>query len=204
MLHSVEDPSEQRWLQLNNSTVAWKASRQSFITLSVMEAELYAATQGCLLLEAIHALIEEILPGTYGKTLAIDNTSAEAMLAGGPGSQRTRHLKTRANYVREAVEEGRMRIRHVSGQGQLADLATKMQPRLRLHQLLRLWGFMGSCLVETLQVMKLRVVMILAMILFVGVVPQEHNYKDFKEPVKAAGWDELALFLLLCGIDYDR
>ena len=150
-------------------------------------------------LEAIHALIEEILPGTYGKTLAIDNTSAEAMLAGGPGSQRTRHLKIRANYVREAVEEGRMRIRHVSGQGQLADLATKMQPRLRLHQLLRLWGFMGSCLVETLQVMKLCVVMILAMISSL-VCPSRAQLQDFKEPVKAAGWDELALFLLFVGL----
>ena len=182
----------------NNSTVAWKASRQSFITLSVLEAELYAATQGCLLLEAIHALIEEILPGTYGKTLAIDNTSAEAMLAGGPGSQRTRHLKIRANYVREAVEEGRMRIRHVAGQDQLADLATKMEPRLRLHQLLRLWGFMGSCLVETL-VMKLRAVMILAMFSSL-VFPSRAQPLDFKEPVKAAGWDELALFLLLVGL----
>ena len=38
-----------------------------------------------------------------------------------------------------------MRVTHVAGQDQLADLATKMQPRLRLHQLLRLWGFMGSC-----------------------------------------------------------
>ena len=150
-------------------------------------------------LEAIHALIEEILPGTYGKTLAIDNTSAEAMLAGGPGSQRTRHLKIRANYVREAVEEGRMRIRHVSGQGQLADLATKMQPRLRLHQLRRLWGFMGSCLVETLQVMKLCVVMILAMISSL-VCPSRAQLQDFKEPVKAAGWDELALFLLFVGL----
>eukprot|EP00439_Symbiodinium_sp_Y106_P067055 s2529_g11.t1 len=182
----------------NNSTVAWKASRQSFITLSVLEAELYAATQGCLLLEAIHALIEEILPGTYGKTLAIDNTSAEAMLAGGPGSQRTRHLKIRANYVREAVEEGRMRIKHVAGQDQLADLATKMEPRLRLHQLLRLWGFMGSCLVETL-VMKLRAVMILPMFSSL-VFPSRAQPLDFKEPVKAAGWDELALFLLLVGL----
>ena len=181
---------------VENSTVAWKAARQSFITLSVMEAELYAATQGCLLLDAIHALIEEILPGEFDKILAIDNTSAEAMLAGGPGSQRTRHLKIRANYIREAVQEGRMRVTHVAGQDQLADLATKMQPRLRLHQLLRLWGFMGSCLVETMQIMKLRVLMILAMLSSLACPSRAQPVND-KEPVKTTGWDELAVLLAI-------
>ena len=75
---------------LEGSPVAWKAGRQSFVTLSVMEAELYAATQGCVLLESVSSVLEEVCPRTYSKVLAIDNTSAVAVCSGGPGSQRTR------------------------------------------------------------------------------------------------------------------
>ena len=35
--------------------LAWKAGRQSFVTLSVMESELYAATQGCTLLCSVYS-----------------------------------------------------------------------------------------------------------------------------------------------------
>ena len=125
------------------SPVAWKSGRQSFITLSVMEAELYAATQGCTLLNSVYALVLELYPKDVKRVLAVNNTGAAAMLAGGHGSQRTRHLKIRANYVREAVDEGRLVVRHTPGSEQLADLSTKMQSKLRLQQLLGLWGFVA-------------------------------------------------------------
>ena len=77
-----------------------------------MQAELYAATQGCNLLDSIAAILDELAPGVYKRVLAIDNTSAAAMCRGGPGSQRTRHLKIRAHYFREATELGLLEIRH--------------------------------------------------------------------------------------------
>ena len=49
-----------------------------------MEAELYAATQGCLLLEGIYALADEVQPGMYHGTLAVDNTGAVSMLTVAP------------------------------------------------------------------------------------------------------------------------
>ena len=124
-------------ITLAGAPVAWKSGKQSFVTLSVMEAELYAATQGCTLLNSVYALLSEVWPG-FQRVLAVDNTSAASMLSGGPGSQRTRHLKIRASYVREAVENGDLMIRHTPGAVQLADFSTKMQPKLRLHHLLRL------------------------------------------------------------------
>ena len=153
---------------LEGSPVAWKAGRQSFVTLSVMEAELYAAIQGCVLLESVSSVLEEVCPGNYSKVLAIDNKSAVAMCSGGPGSQRTRHLKIRASYIRESVSEGRLTIRHTPGDLQLADLATKLQPKVRLWRLLTLWGFVGDRLTEMLNAFKaklLSVVVVLSALL---------------------------------------
>ncbi|CAE7227836.1 GIP [Symbiodinium sp. CCMP2456] len=144
------------------SPIAWKAGRQSFVTLSVMESELYAATQGCTLLNSVYALLQELCPQGVCRVLAVDNTSAVSMLSGGHGSQRTRHLKIRAHYVREAVEAGELIVRHTPGSEQLADLSTKMQSKLRLQQLLRLWGFVGVAM-DVLQAMKLKLLAVFVM-----------------------------------------
>ena len=68
----------------------------------------------------------------------MDNLSAVSMIGGGHGSQRTRHLKVRAAYLREAVELGRLLAKHTPGKFQLADLATKLVTKTKLHQLLEL------------------------------------------------------------------
>ena len=40
-------------------------AKLSFVTLLVMEAELYAATQRCILLESVAATVDEVRPGLY-------------------------------------------------------------------------------------------------------------------------------------------
>ena len=180
-------------ITLAGAPVAWKSGKQSFITLSVMEAELYAATQGCTLLNSVHALLSEVWPGIQ-RVLAVDNTSAASMLSGGPGSQRTRHLKIRASYVREAVENGDLIIRHTPGAVQLADLATKMQPKLRLHQLLQLWGFVGFAQ-DTVREFKLKVLAFF-MVIAQCICPTRAVKDEDKEPLPHAGWDELLLVCL--------
>ncbi|CAE7296758.1 RE1, partial [Symbiodinium microadriaticum] len=181
-------------ITLAGSPVAWKSGRQSFITLSVMEAELYAATQGCTLLNSVEALAAELLPTGLVRVLAVDNTSAAAMLAGGPGSQRTRHLKIRANYVREAVEQGRLVVRHMPGSRQLADLSTKMQTKVRLQQLLGLWGFVGFSvnLLETVKLKLLAVLMIIAQC----ICPARGEEVVAKDPLPSTTWDEVAIMMV--------
>ena len=180
---------------VEGSAVAWKAGRQSFVTLSVMEAELYAATQGCVLLESVFAILDEIYPGRYKRVLAIDNTSAASMCSGGPGSQRTRHLKIRAAFVREAVSEGRLEVRHTPGDLQLADLATKLQPKLRLWRLLTLWGFVGDRITEILNAFKARLLSIVVALSSLLVPATGAKLSTRKEPLAATGWEELALLL---------
>ena len=182
---------------VEGAAVAWKAGRQSFVTLSVMEAELYAATQGCILLESIFAVLDEICPGVYRKVLAIDNTSAAAMCNGGHGSQRTRHLKIRAAFIRESVTEGRITVRHTPGDVQLADLATKLQPKMRLWRLLTLWGFIGDRLTGIMNSFKATLLTVVVMLSSLVVPATGAKVEGKKEPLAATGWEELAFLLVL-------
>ncbi|CAE7281567.1 GIP [Symbiodinium sp. CCMP2592] len=183
---------------LAGSPLAWKAGRQSFVTLSVMESELYAATQGCTLLCSVHSLLNELFPNQYQKVLAIDNTSAVSMCQGGHGSQRTRHLKIRASYIRENVENGTLTIRHTPGEWQLADLATKAQPKLRLHRLMQLWGFVGFA-TNWVKELKLKLMMVLVTIAQC-ICPARGVESEVKEPLPGTGVDELLLVCLVTSV----
>ncbi|OLP75490.1 Copia protein [Symbiodinium microadriaticum] len=183
---------------LGKGPVAWKAGRQSFVTLSTMEAELYAASQGYSLLLSTAAIVDELQPGVYDRVLAVDNQSTVSMCAGGPGSQRTRHLKVRAEAIREAVAEHNLIIRYTPGEEQLADLATKLVPRERLWYLLRLWGFATSGLERVMNLLRLQMIaVVVALTSLVGPVDGAHH--GVKKGFAVSGMDEI-LFLatLMC------
>ena len=181
--------------------VSWKAGRQTFTTMSTMEAELYAAAQGFVLLESVAAILKEMELGPFDQVLAIDNSSAVSMCAGGAGSQRTRHLKVRASYVREAVAEGRLIVRHTPGEEQLADLATKLVTKDRLWKLLGLWGFAGGKLAKMINALKMKM-MAFALMLISLVKPADGRTLENpdKEAIQVTGWDELMVMALLVGI----
>ena len=182
-----------------NAAIAWKAGKQSFVTMSTMEAELYAAAQGYNLLESLFAVVNEIEPGVYSRVLAIDNSSAVAICQGGAGSQRTRHLKARAQYIREAVATGRLQVKHTPGAVQLADLATKMVTKDRLWELLGLWGFIGGKVARIISAVRLKM-MVFLMTLVSLIKPSDgHGDDNEASSVKLAGWDELLLMSsLIC------
>ena len=125
---------------VNATPVSWRCGKQQFVTLSVMEAELVEAAEASLLLENVGCLIDELMQSRTPRLLLVDNSSAVAMLLGGQGSWRTRHLRVRSQWVRERVQRGELLVQHVCGQRQLADLATKMHGKARLWELLKLWS----------------------------------------------------------------
>ena len=129
--------------------------------------------------------------------LAIDNTSAAAMCSGGPGSQRTRHLKIRAAFIRESVSEGRITVRHTPGDAQLADLATKLQPKMRLWRLLSLWGFIGDRLTGALNSFKTTLLTVVVMLSSLVAPTTGAKLDGKKEPLAATGWEELTFLLVL-------
>ncbi|CAE7819778.1 GIP [Symbiodinium sp. CCMP2592] len=122
-------------------SVSWKAKKQAVVSLSTAESELIAGCEGVVMGQSIEALIVEITDNLNTKLLLVDNLAAIA-LAEGSGTQRTRHLRVRANFVRDQVENKELEVEHCPGEVQLADLLTKILPGPRHHALS---GLVGLC-----------------------------------------------------------
>eukprot|EP00439_Symbiodinium_sp_Y106_P022158 s6090_g2.t1 len=180
-----------------NSPVAWKASKQGFVTLSVMEAELYEALNATVLMESVGSILDEVLGYRAGRILRVDNASAVSMLGGGPGSWRTRHLKVRSAKIRDQVESGDLQVEHVTGDLQIADLATKMHPKMRLWELLTLWGF-KDLPVEAVEALEAKSAYLAMLVLALMVCPAgaDDNPSE-KSKLQSIGIDELMLVTVL-------
>ena len=179
---------------INGSPVAWKALKQAFVTLSVAEAEMYEAAQAATLLESIGVLLDEIAGARVHRLLRVDNSAAVSLLGGAPGSWRTRHLRVRWNYLRERIDQADLEIQHCSGAYQLADLATKVQTRARISDLMRLWGFDGyPAAPGYIECVKLAwlLCILCAVPIATAVDPEEHVKK---EDLPASEWSELLVF----------
>ena len=118
--------------------VAWRASKQPIITLSVAEAELYEGCSAVQLGLGVSALLSELMlePVMH---LRIDNAAAQGLASESPGTWKTRHLRIRARFLRQEVAAQRLVISHVSGDWQKADLGTKGFDLPKFKALMDLW-----------------------------------------------------------------
>ena len=124
--------------QIAGMPVAWRASKQPVITLSVAEAELYEGCSAVQLGLGVCALLSELELNPV-MHLRIDNAAAQGLASESPGSWKTRHLRIRARFLRQEVAAQRLVISHVSGTLQKADLGTKGFDLPKFKMLLDLW-----------------------------------------------------------------
>ena len=181
---------------VGQSPVAWKAGKQPYVTMSVCEAELVEGSTCALLLESVQAMLEEIDVLERVPTLHIDNQAAGNLLNGSIGSWRTRHLRVRFSYVVDRVTSEKLKVRHVPGELQLADLPTKLHGRARLLQLLELWGMLGLPELSQAKVLKLVALSCVLCLMLaaqsLGVMGAKFN----KEPLPSTGAWELTCLLI--------
>ncbi|CAE7873452.1 TY1B-NL2 [Symbiodinium microadriaticum] len=160
-------------------------------------AELYETANALVLIESVGSILDEIVGTKVPRLLRVDNSSALAMIQGGPGSWRTRHLKVRSAKIRDEVESGGLQVEHITGDLQLADLATKMHPKMRLWELLTLWGFkdLPYEAVEALEA-KSAYLALLVMALIVTPADAEEEPSESRR-LQSIGVDELMLVTVL-------
>ena len=124
----------------NQALVAWTSSRQGHTTMSTAEAELVAITTLFSELRALEPLVAEISGAAVTLHMHSDSQAAIAICSTSTNNWRTRHLRLRANYIKEALESGRYSLHHVCGESMRADIGTKPLPSARFHQLTALLG----------------------------------------------------------------
>ena len=115
--------------------LAWRSSRQPLIALSTAETELMEGVEGAVMTFATKCLLEEILGEILRVNLHIDNRAAISLMTTAAGSWRTRHLRLRANWIKQRIQEEDMTICHEPGVTQRADSL----PKDRLAELKQLW-----------------------------------------------------------------
>ena len=118
--------------------ITWESSRQPFTTLSSAESELVCMVHGVQLCESIQPLVDELIEADSIVSLLADNEAAIRSFDTVSSGWRNRHLRMRAVAGRERVDSGLLRVSHLPGEYQVADLGTKPLSRSRIVYLLGL------------------------------------------------------------------
>ena len=115
------------WLvQLEESTVSWRAKRHETVALSTTEAEYTALSQCARELAWIRNLFSELqLPLNIPILLNGDNQGSLKLCRNPELHQRTKHIPLVEHHIREEVEAGNIDVQYVSTHEQIADGLTK-------------------------------------------------------------------------------
>ena len=107
--------------------------------MSTAESELAELTEAMTAGESVAVLMEELYEEVR-KVAWCDNQAAITILVGEGGSWRTRHLRMRSLFAKQAVLRGEWQIAHQPGETMIADIGTKSLTSTRLDLLKGLLG----------------------------------------------------------------
>ena len=111
---------------LNGAPITFKSATQKFVTLSVTEAETAAGvTVAQDMLYVYRLLLSLGLRVRLPMLLASDNSGTVASANNWSTGGRTRHVDVRNYFLRELREEGLIRVSHIPGDENDADIFTK-------------------------------------------------------------------------------
>ena len=112
--------------------VSWSSKRQHIIALSSTESEYIAQMHAAKEVIWMKNFVNEIR-GQQGKVIGIycDNQGAIALVKDNKFHLQTKHIDLRYHFVREAVEDNKIRFEYILMDENVADIFTKALPRPR-------------------------------------------------------------------------
>ena len=115
--------------------ISWKSKKQSIVALSSCEAEYVAlseAAREAIFLQQIYSDIK----GMYTEPVLImaDNQGAMQLAANPIHHQRSKHIDIKFHFIRSLLEQGKIEIRYVPTNENLADIFTKSLNKNKLSR----------------------------------------------------------------------
>lgn len=126
---------------LNESMITWVSQKQRCVALSSCKAEFMAATatvcQGIWLRNVLSQITGKYIGPV---TIYIDNKSAIDLARNPVFHGRSKHIDIRYHFIRQCVERGEVVLKHVSSEGQRADVLTKALVTVKFERMRSLLG----------------------------------------------------------------
>jgi hypothetical protein len=129
---------------INGYPAWWSSRKQSLLSHSSTESELYAADDSAREGAYIRYVLRDLFNIDYVTTLMLDNDGAALVADHNTSHQRIKHIDIRQLYIRNEMKNGQLIVQLVDSAAQLADLFTKSFPtskKQRFYQLCHLLGF---------------------------------------------------------------
>ncbi|KAG5868680.1 hypothetical protein JTB14_006567 [Gonioctena quinquepunctata] len=127
--------------KMNQGAITWFSQKQRSVSLSTMEAEYIAGSEAAKEISWLCHLIQKVCTCKISTpVLWIDNASAVKLVHNPEFHKRSKHIDVRYHFIREKVEEGIFKVKHIAGENQIADILTKPLCRLRFEILRDLLG----------------------------------------------------------------
>jgi hypothetical protein len=106
------------------------------VELSTCEAEYIAAATACSQGIWLARLLKELTgEELWAPVLLVDNKSAIALAKNPILHDRSKHIDTKYHFIRNCIEEGRIKVEYIDTAQQLGDILTKSLGRVRLQEL---------------------------------------------------------------------
>jgi len=112
--------------QIFGNTVLWTTRKQGTIALSSTEAEYVALSQSSCEAMWLENLLTEFGVHLNSPLIIYEDNQSCMYIAEEPREQkRMKHLDIRYNFIRECIQNGRIQLKYIPSENQLADMFTK-------------------------------------------------------------------------------
>ena len=113
-------------IYLNEAPIGWNSKGQGSMTLSSTEAEYVSMSEGMKDLLFIKMCLNYIkMKINLPMIVLIDNIGAIKMLDSKTGQCKTKHIDTRFHWIKQYVDEGKVRVNYIKSEENVADILTK-------------------------------------------------------------------------------
>ncbi|KAK2973954.1 hypothetical protein RJ640_027583 [Escallonia rubra] len=126
---------------MGNSAFTWNSKKQPIVTMSTCEAEYVVATSCVCHAIWLRSLLMELYQTQDGPTkILVDNKSALDLPKNLVFHERSNHIDTKYNFIRECVSKKEVELEYMKSQDQVADIFTKP---LKINVFHKLWMSLG-------------------------------------------------------------